>query len=149
MAELRSRYSGCPTGDAVVTAAVDLPARVIVHAVGPIWRGGDEGEAELLASAYRASLDRAAEAGAASVAFPAISCGIYGYPHDEAADVALRAVRDWLAGHPDSGVSEITFVLRGEAVMTAFERALARLGADDADDPGDAEGTGGSTAAPS
>jgi O-acetyl-ADP-ribose deacetylase (regulator of RNase III) len=133
MAELRSRYSGCPTGDAVVTAAGDLPARVIVHAVGPIWRGGDQGEAELLASAYRTSLDRAVEAGAESVAFPAISCGVYGYPLDAAADVALGAVRDWLAGHPDRGLSEITFVLRGETVLTAFEQALARLERRDAD----------------
>jgi O-acetyl-ADP-ribose deacetylase len=126
MAEVRARYQGCPTGEAVTTGAGDLPARMIVHAVGPVWRGGDRGEASLLASAYRASLDRAAEAGAATVAFPAISCGIYGYPLDEAADVALGAVQGWLAEHPDHGIREVMFVLRGEAVMAAFRRALAR-----------------------
>lgn len=127
MAELRSRYRGCPTGDAVVTAAGDLPARMIIHAVGPVWHGGEHGEEALLASAYRASLDRAQEQGAASVAFPAISCGVYGYPLDEAAEVALGSVRGWLGEHPDSPIGDIIFVLRGEPVMAAFERALAGL----------------------
>jgi O-acetyl-ADP-ribose deacetylase (regulator of RNase III) len=127
MAELRERYQGCPTGSAVVTSAGDLPARWVIHAVGPIWRGGSAGESDLLASAYRASLDHAARLGASSVAFPAISCGIYGYPLDAAAEVALGAVQSWLAEHPESGIGEITFVLRGGDVMTAFERALATV----------------------
>jgi O-acetyl-ADP-ribose deacetylase (regulator of RNase III) len=128
MAELRERYhpAGCATGGAVTTSAGDLPARVIVHAVGPIWSGGAEGEADLLASAYATSLDRAAEAGARSVAFPAISCGVYGYPLDEAAAVALAAVRTWLSTHPRSGIEDILFVLRGGEVMTAFRGALTR-----------------------
>jgi O-acetyl-ADP-ribose deacetylase (regulator of RNase III) len=126
MAELRERYDGCPTGSAVVTGAGRLPARWVIHAVGPVWRGGDSGEAELLASAYRSSLDRAAELGARSVAFPAISCGIYGYPLDAAAEVALGAVRGWLGDHSGSGVSDVTFVLRGGEVMAAFEGALLR-----------------------
>jgi O-acetyl-ADP-ribose deacetylase (regulator of RNase III) len=113
----------------VVTSAGRLPARWIIHAVGPVWRGGTHGEAGLLTSAYRASLDHAARLGAARVAFPAISCGVYGYPLDEAADVALGAVRGWLADHPDGGVAEIDFVLRGEAVMAAFTSALERIGA--------------------
>jgi O-acetyl-ADP-ribose deacetylase len=127
MRELRERYGGrgCPTGSAVLTGAGELQARVIVHAVGPIWRGGGQSEAELLASAYRSSLDRAREAGASSVAFPAISCGIYGYPLDRAARVALRALREWLASHPGHGIDDITFVLRGEEVMAAFRAALA------------------------
>ena len=129
MRELRERYGdrGCPTGSAVVTSAGDLPARVVIHAVGPIWRGGRAGEAESLASAYRASLDLAQAEGARSVAFPAISCGIYGYPLDAAADVALGAIGSWLASHPGNGISDIIFVLRGEDVMAAFTAALDAL----------------------
>lgn len=126
MAELRRRYDGCPTGSAVITAAGDLPARFIIHAVGPVWRGGDEDEAALLASAYTSSLERAAEAGARSIASAAISCGVYGYPLDEAADVALGAVRTWLSTHPDAGMEDIIFVLRGATVMAAFRGALQR-----------------------
>jgi O-acetyl-ADP-ribose deacetylase (regulator of RNase III) len=92
-----------------------------------VWNGGDSGEAELLASAYRSSLDRAAELGARSVAFPAISCGVYGYPLDAAAEVALGAVRGWLGEHPGSGVLDVSFVLRGQEVMAAFERALGHV----------------------
>lgn len=126
MEELRGRYrgEGCPTGQAVVTAAGDLDARVIIHAVGPIWRGGDVNEPLLLASAYGSSLDLARQEGARSVAFPAISCGIYGYPLEEAADVALTAVRTWLASHPGHGIDDIMFILRGEPVMDAFRTAL-------------------------
>lgn len=127
MQELRDRYrgDGCPTGQAVHTGAGDLDARLIIHAVGPIWRGGDVNEPYLLGSAYRSALDIAAEQGARSVAFPAISCGIYGYPLDEAAHVALEAVRAWLSSHPDSGIEDILFVLRGDPVMDAFTTALA------------------------
>ena len=126
MAELSERYDGCPTGSAVITGAGNLPARWIVHAVGPIWRGGGYDEAGLLASAYASSLDRAAEAGARSVAFAAISCGVYGYPLDEAADVALSAVRTWLSAHPSSGIADIMFVLRGAPVMAAFRGVIDR-----------------------
>jgi O-acetyl-ADP-ribose deacetylase (regulator of RNase III) len=127
MAELKARYAGCPTGSAVITGAGDLPARWIVHAVGPVWHGGTAGEAEKLASAYSAALDLAEGAGATSVAFPAISCGVYGYPLELAAPVALGAVRDWLSDHARSGVTRITFVLRSEDVTDAFEQALGRL----------------------
>lgn len=126
MAELRERYDGCPTGSAVITGAGELPARFIIHAVGPVWHGGGDNEARLLASAYTSSLDRAAEAGARSVAFAAISCGVYGYPLEEAADVALSAIRTWLSTHPGSGIEDIIFVLRGEPVMAAFRGALER-----------------------
>ena len=84
---------GCDTGDAKATPGFDLPARWIVHAVGPRWRGGDHGEAELLASCYRRSLEVADDLGARSVAFPAISTGIYGYPPEEAARIAVETVR--------------------------------------------------------
>lgn len=131
MADLEARYGPlgarhCPTGSAVLTGAGELPARWVIHAVGPVWRGGGAGEAGLLASAYRTSLDVAAGAGARSVAFPAISCGVYGYPLEPAGEVALGAVRDWLAEHPDSGIRRIVFALRGEPVMSAFRHALER-----------------------
>jgi len=126
MAELRERYQGCPTGSAVITGGGNLPARFVVHAVGPIWHGGDHDEAALLAGAYSASLDHASAVGARSVAFAAISCGVYGYPLDEAADVALTTVRTWLSTHRDSGIEDIMFVLRGTAVMAAFRGAFDR-----------------------
>lgn len=135
MAELRQAYTdGCPTGSAVITGAGHLPARNVIHAVGPAWGGGTTGEAELLASAYRKSLDLAARAGAVSVSFPAISCGIYGYPLEPAATVALGAVRDWLVAHPGNGVERITFVLRGDDTMRAFSRALEQLGSTETSD---------------
>jgi O-acetyl-ADP-ribose deacetylase (regulator of RNase III) len=84
----------CATGDAVITPGFDLPARFVVHTVGPVWHGGNEGEAELLASCYRRSLEVAADAGARSIAFPAISTGIFGYPADAAAEIAVRVVRE-------------------------------------------------------
>lgn len=89
-----ARLGGCATGDAKATGGHDLPARWVIHAVGPVWRGGEDGEPELLASAHRRSLEVAAELGARSVAFPAISCGIYGYPPELAAPVALAAVQE-------------------------------------------------------
>jgi O-acetyl-ADP-ribose deacetylase (regulator of RNase III) len=129
--ELVERYpDGTTTGSAVVTGAGELPCRWVIHAVGPRWSGGTRDEASLLASAYTSSLDRAEELGARTVAFPAISCGIYGYPLDEAARVALGAVRAWLEGHPDGSVASVEFVLRGDTVMGAFEQALGALASD-------------------
>lgn len=92
----------CPTGEARVTPGFRLPARLVVHTVGPVWRGGAAGEPDLLASCYRRSLDLAAEGGAASVAFPAISTGVYGYPPAAAARVAVDAVRAWHDAHGPS-----------------------------------------------
>lgn len=91
------RLGGCATGDARRTRGYRLPARWVIHTVGPVWRGGGHGEAELLASCYRRCLEIAAEGSLASVAFPAISTGIYGYPPEDAADVAVATVRDALA----------------------------------------------------
>ena len=125
MADLERRYGParhCPTGSAVVSDAGALPARVVVHAVGPIWRGGDAGEPELLASAYRTSLDRAAAEGCRSVALPSISTGVYGYPVEAAAKVALQAVDAWIAEHPES-LDTVTFVLFSADTLEAFERA--------------------------
>src|SRR5215213_8523803 len=85
---------GCDTGDAKITGAGRLPVRHVIHAVGPVWRGGDRGEPELLACCYRRAIELAAENGCARVAFPAISTGVYGYPVDEAARVAVAATRE-------------------------------------------------------
>lgn len=126
LAELHERYDGCPSGSAVITGVGALPACWIVHAVGPRWRDCLHDEAALLSSAYTTTLDRAAEMGARSVAFPAISSGIYGYPLDEAADVALSSVRTWLSPHPHSDMETIILMLRGAPVMAAFRGALLR-----------------------
>jgi O-acetyl-ADP-ribose deacetylase (regulator of RNase III) len=91
----------CPTGESRITPGFRLPARFVVHTVGPVWHGGGRGEAGLLASCYLTNLDLAADAGARSIAFPAISTGIYGYPKVAAAEVALTAIRGWVAAHPD------------------------------------------------
>ena len=88
----------CPTGEARITPGFELPAEWVVHTVGPVWHGGARGEAELLASAYRSSLDLAAERGAGSIAFPALSTGVYGYPPEAASGVAVETIRTWLAG---------------------------------------------------
>ena len=90
----------CPTGEARITPGFDLPARHVIHTVGPIWRGGKDGEAERLASCYQASLRLAFEHGARSIAFPAISCGVFGYPFDQAARIAIREVRAWYGISP-------------------------------------------------
>jgi O-acetyl-ADP-ribose deacetylase len=128
MADLVRRYGAdryCPTGSAVVTDAGDLPARWVIHAVGPIWRGGGAGEPELLASAYRTSLRLAAEEGARTVTLPAISCGIYGYPLDQAARIAIGTVRDVLATEPEP-IERVSFVLFSQDTYDVFEAALSR-----------------------
>ena len=89
-----AELGGCETGDAVVTPGFALPARWIVHTVGPVWHGGDQREPELLASCYRRSMEVARDAGASSIAFPAISTGIFGYPPDAAAEIAVATVRE-------------------------------------------------------
>lgn len=120
LAECR-RLGGCATGDAKATTAGRLPARWVIHAVGPVWRGGGEGEPELLAAAHRRALETARELGARTVAFPAISCGVYGYPAALAAPVALAAVRPF---EPD--FDEIRFVLRTPELHEVFSRAARR-----------------------
>lgn len=127
MSDLDRRYGPgrfCATGDAVVSDAGLLPARMVIHAVGPIWRGGGAGEADLLASAYRTALDLAVAEGARTVTFPAISCGVYGYPLDAAATIALATVRTWLDERPGA-IESVTFVLFSRDTLEAFERARA------------------------
>jgi O-acetyl-ADP-ribose deacetylase len=113
---------GCETGDAKLTGAGRLPARHVIHAVGPVWRGGSAGEPELLASCYRRAIELAAEHGDARVAFPAISTGVYGYPLQDGARVAVEATRAALDEHPE--VAEARFWLFGEDAYRAFEAAL-------------------------
>jgi O-acetyl-ADP-ribose deacetylase (regulator of RNase III) len=124
MAELRARHSyGTPAGTAVATGAGALPARWVIHAVGPVWRGGDHGESVQLAGAYRSVLSIAAELGARTLTLPAISAGAYGYPLDDAARIAIGTVADSLrSGAP---LERVTFVLYSPRSLTAFERALA------------------------
>jgi O-acetyl-ADP-ribose deacetylase len=114
------RLGGCATGDAKATRGHALPARHVIHAVGPVWRGGEEGEPELLASCHRRALELAAELGARSVAFPAIPTGVYGYPLDAAARVAIDAVSE-AAGDP---VELVRFVLFDDRAFHAFVQAL-------------------------
>ena len=113
---------GCPTGDAKITGAGNLPVKHVIHAVGPVWQGGGHGEAETLGRCYHRSLALAAEHGCARVAFPAISAGVYGYPLDGAAAVAIGATREALQIHPQ--VQEARFWLFGEEAYAAFEKAL-------------------------
>ena len=116
---------GLPTGEAVATTAGALPARRVIHTVGPIWRGGAHGEAQLLASAYRNSLAQARLEQLRTVAFPSVSTGAYGYPIEEAARVALRAVSAEIRAHPDT-LDEVRFVLFSDADLRVYRSALAQ-----------------------
>jgi O-acetyl-ADP-ribose deacetylase (regulator of RNase III) len=114
---------GCPTGEARITRGYRLPARHVIHTVGPVWRGGTNGEPELLASCYRASLQLAVENDIRTIAFPAISCGIYGYPVEEAARIAVAETSRFVAEHP--AIESVLFTCFGADVCAAYERALA------------------------
>ncbi|MFL5944820.1 MAG: O-acetyl-ADP-ribose deacetylase [Gaiellaceae bacterium] len=113
---------GCDPGDAKATGGGNLPARHVIHAVGPVWHGGNDGEAELLASVHRRAIELADELGCASIAFPAISTGAYGYPVELAAPVAIRATRDALAEHPSVGLA--CFVFRDDATRAPYHASL-------------------------
>jgi O-acetyl-ADP-ribose deacetylase (regulator of RNase III) len=121
-----ARLGRCTTGDAKATGAGALPARWVIHAVGPVWRGGRAGEPRLLASAYRRSLEVAAELGARTVGLPALSTGIFGYPVELAAPVAVAAAREALARLP--GIEEARFVLVDAATRDAFAAAAGHDG---------------------
>ena len=114
----------CPTGEARITGGYKLPAKHVIHAVGPVWHGGNEGEAEQLAGCYRMSLDLAKAAGLTSIAFPAISTGIFGYPVDRATRVAVDTVSAWLA--ENDGMERVIFCAFGDEVEHAYRRALDR-----------------------
>lgn len=120
----------CPTGEARITPGFGLRARHVIHAVGPVWRGGGAGEPRLLASAYRSALALADACGATSVAFPAISTGIYGYPLDDAMAVAAATVRDYLAG--PTRLARVIFCCFDQRTLAACARAGVPLGEDPA-----------------
>jgi O-acetyl-ADP-ribose deacetylase (regulator of RNase III) len=118
---------GCPTGEARITPGFRLPARYVIHAVGPVWHGGDQGEPALLAACYRNSLALAASHGVRSIAFPAISCGVYGYPIDAAARIAVGTVSACL---PSPGMPDrVIFACFGRDALSAYRVALAAAGA--------------------
>jgi len=115
-----------PAGEATVTGGGALPARRVVHTVGPVWQGGAEGEPEILAKAYRNSIRAARAAGLRTLAFPSLSTGAYGYPLQAAAQVALRAVRDELESEPGT-LDEVRFVLFSRSALAAYEEVLRWL----------------------
>ena len=121
LAECRT-LGGCETGDAKITAGYNLPARHVIHAVGPVWHGGQRGEPRLLASCYLRSLELAHEHGLASLAFPCISTGIYGYPIEEAAQVAVQAVREGLGQAPT--IQAVVFCCFSRHDLQIYERLL-------------------------
>ena len=123
--QIRARQGGCKVGQAVITSGGRLPAHYVIHTVGPHWNGGHKGEPEKLASCYRNSLRLALEHQLESVAFPGISTGIYGYPKAEAAAVAVREVRQWLATHEYP--KEVVFVAFDEEAKQLYEQEVASL----------------------
>jgi O-acetyl-ADP-ribose deacetylase (regulator of RNase III) len=124
LAECRT-LGGCNTGEAKITRGCRLKARHVIHTVGPVWRGGKAGEARLLASAYANSLALAEARGLASIAFPAISTGVYGYPGDQAATIAVETVAAWLRGRRQ--LFRVIFCCFGSASLAHHQRALAAL----------------------
>lgn len=122
--EACAAIGGCETGDAVHTQGFDLKAKFVIHAVGPVWHGGQQNEAGLLASCYRTSLKIAKEIGARSLAFPAISTGIYGYPLDQATTIAVETVRAFLA--EEAAVERVVFCVFGAEAEAAYRAALGR-----------------------
>ena len=121
LAECRT-LGGCEAGEAKITRGYKLPARFVIHTVGPVWSGGDRGEAEVLASCYRNSLRLAVENGIKTIAFPAISCGAYRYPIREAARIALETTREFLANADK--IDKVLFVLWGEEIYEAYRKLL-------------------------
>ena len=119
-----AEIGGCPTGQARITGGHRLPARHVIHTVGPVWRGGGQGEDELLEACYRSSLDLARDNRLGSIAFPAISTGIFGYPLERATGIAVATVTAWLADNQD--FARVVFAVFGEAAQQAYQAALSR-----------------------
>jgi O-acetyl-ADP-ribose deacetylase (regulator of RNase III) len=122
LAECRTLH-GCPTGQAKITRGYRLPAKHVIHTVGPVWHGGTHGEPGLLASCYRESLALAAQHGVRTIAFPAISCGVYGYPFEQAVDIAVRECRAGLERHPE--IEKITFACFDDGMLQLYRARLA------------------------
>ncbi|HEX2826543.1 MAG TPA: O-acetyl-ADP-ribose deacetylase [Burkholderiales bacterium] len=121
LAECRT-LKGCPTGQAKITRGYRLPAKHVIHTVGPVWHGGAHGEPELLASCYRESLALAAKHGLRTLAFPAISCGVYGYPFEKAVEIAVRECKAGLERHPE--IEQITFACFDDAMLDLYRGRL-------------------------
>ena len=123
LARACAELGGCPTGEARITPGFALKAGHVIHAVGPMWHGGAKGEPDDLASCYRRSLELAGECGLRSIAFPAISTGIYGYPLDQATEIAVRTVRDTVRTHPN--VELVRFICFSETDLHEYQRVLS------------------------
>ena len=128
------RLGGCPTGQAKLTRGYRLPAKFVIHTVGPVWGGGRSGESELLASCYRESLWRARENGVRTIAFPAISCGVYGYPIAQAAAIAVATVAGECSRH--LGIERVLFVCHSQHDADIYAAALAAQGVHAEEPPG-------------
>ena len=116
------KFNGCPTGEARITPGFKLNAKYVIHTPGPIWRGGNKGEPELLASCYRNSLSLAYENGAKSIAFPSISTGVYRFPVEEASKIALREIASFLSEHDD--LEKVAIVCFDESTFKTYKNAL-------------------------
>ena len=119
------KIGGCPTGEARVTKGYRLPAKYVIHTVGPIWRGGTSGEDQLLASCYRNSLKAASELGVKSIAFPSISTGAYGFPMERATEIALKEVSEFLK--KDEGIEKVVFVCFGKEAFRIYKEKFKKL----------------------
>jgi O-acetyl-ADP-ribose deacetylase (regulator of RNase III) len=126
LAECRT-LGGCATGDAKITRGYRLPAKHVIHTVGPVWQGGDNREDELLASCYRRSLELAAANGLRTIAFPSIGTGVYGFPVERAAPIAVGETKRWTEAHSDA-IDEVTFVCFGQPAEDVYRRVLAEPG---------------------
>lgn len=125
LAECRTLH-GCETGEAKITKAYKLPCKYVIHTVGPIWQGGNDGESQLLANAYKNSLQCAVDNGISTIAFPSISTGVYSYPLGNAADIAVNTVRDFCVAHPGK-IEIVRFVLFDSETREAYDAAMAKM----------------------
>jgi len=123
LAECRT-LNGCATGDAKITGGYQLPAKHVIHTVGPVWHGGGSNEANLLSSCYQRCMQLADENGIRNIAFPAISCGVYGYPLEQAAEIAVKTVLEQTGNYPE--ISDVYFVCFSDSVYSAYQQALKK-----------------------
>lgn len=129
LAECRT-LGGCPTGQAKLTGGYDLPAKYVIHTVGPVWHGGNHNEPQLLASCYKESLKLAVEKGLSSIAFPNISTGVYRFPKEKAAEIAIATVQDFLKNHPTLNVIFVCFDAENKKIYDSFLESADKLNED-------------------